>query len=111
MKNLINLSEVKKILADIENVTISRHYEIEEMLIKNIPIEEIKETLKNTDKLMFAEDQGDEQKGHKYALLFNKSNKYDIRVVVSIKNKNLNVVTAHKQGTKRRKAYEKWLNK
>lgn len=57
------------------------------------------------------EDQGDEPQGHKYALLFSKSNKYDLKIVVSIKEKRLNVVTAHIQNIKKRKVYQEWLER
>ena len=55
------------------------------------------------------EDQGEDYRGHKYGLLFRKSNKYDLKIVISIKNKTLNVVTTYIQNRKRRKRLEKWL--
>jgi hypothetical protein len=61
--------------------------------------------------LIDVEDQGDEEKGHKYAILFSKSNKYDLKVVISVKDKNVNVITAHIQNIKRRRLFGKWLKK
>lgn len=106
----MELSEIKKILKMIETITFSKHF-YEKVRLRGISEEEIVSNLREPDKLLFAEDQGEEPQGHKYALLFSKSRKYDLKVVISIKNKSLNVITSHIQNIKRRKVYEKWLEK
>ena len=102
---------MKKILREVETVTFSKHFYDEKVRLRGLDEEEIKQYLKELEKLIQAEDQGEELKGHKYALLFSKSNKYDLKIAVSIKGKSLNVITTHIQNIKKRKAYEKWLGK
>ncbi len=107
----MEINEIKIILNEIETITFSKHFYEEKVKLRTITKEEIKTHLESLDKLIAVEDQGDEPQGHKYALLFNKSGKYDLKIVVSIKEKRLNVVTAHIQNIKRRKVYEEWLKK
>jgi len=105
----MNAESVKSILGKIEEIAFSREFREKVVKIRNITEDEIKQTLKQSNKLIFAEDQGEEELGHKYGLLFSKSSKYDLKVVVSIKHKRLNVITSHVQNIKRRKVFEKWL--
>lgn len=107
----MELSEIKRILKTIETITFSKHFQEPKVKLRCISEEEITSNLKEPDKLLSAEDQGEEPQGHKYALLFSKSNKYDLKVVISIKDKSLNVITSHIQNIKRRKVYEQWLEK
>lgn len=107
----MELNETKEILKTIETITFSKHFYDEKVKLRGINEKEVKTNLKLPDKLIAAEDQGKEPKGHKYALLFSRSNKYDLKVVVSVKNKSLNVITAHIQNIKRRKVYRKWLER
>jgi len=51
------------------------------------------------------EDQGEDLRGHRYALLFSKSSKYDLRIIISMKGKNII------QNIKRRKVLEQWLKR
>ena len=102
---------MKKILEEIETITFTKHIHEKLKQRSNITKEEIEENLKDSHKLIDAEHQGKEFKKDKYSLLFSKSNKYDLRVVVSVKDKSLNVITAHIQNIKRRKVYEKWLKR
>ena len=97
-------------LKKIDIVTFSKHF-YKKSVIRGICADEIKAYLKFPSKLLIVEDQGQEHKGHKYGLLFKKSNKYDLKVIVSINDNKINVVTAHIQNIKRRKVYKKWLKK
>jgi len=106
----MDICEAKKILCYVEKVSFTKHFQAKSA-IRGIDHKDISALLASHDRLIDAEDQGEDDKGHKYALLFSKSNKYDLRVIVSIKGGNLNVITAHFQNIKRRKAYEKWLGK
>ncbi len=106
----MDICEAKKILSKVENISFTRHFQ-EKAALRSIDCQDIHSCLALHDRLLDAEDQGEDDKGHKYALLFSKSNKYDLRVVVSVKGNNLNVITAHFQNIKRRKAYQKWLGK
>lgn len=107
----MELNEIKEILKQIETITFSKHFYGEKVKLRAIAEEEIKTHLKAPDRLIVAEDQGDEPQGHKYALLFSKSNKYDLKVVISVKEESLNVITAHIQNIKKRKVYQQWLEK
>ncbi len=89
-------------------ITFSKHFSTRSN-IRGITANEILEFLKFPENVKHIEDQGEEQQGHKYSLLFEKSSKYDLKIVVSIKDKALNVVTAHIQNRKRAKVLEKWL--
>lgn len=107
----MELNEIRDILKEIETITFSKHFYEEKVKLRAIAEEEIKTHLKLADKLIAVEDQGDEPQGHKYALLFSKSRKYDLKVVISVKEKSLNVITAHIQNIKKRKVYRQWLEK
>ena len=58
-------------------------------------------------------DQGDEELGHKYKLLFYKSNVYDVVIVVSLQTDNsaLNIVTAYTQNRTKKKRLNVWLKR
>ncbi len=107
----MEIEEIKKILKTITTISFSKHFHEPKVRLRGISEDEITTNLKNPNKLLFVEDQGEEPQGHKYALLFSKSNKYDLKIVISIKDKNLKVITSHIQNIKRRKVYEKWLKK
>ena len=106
----MEIEEIKKRLQKVSKITFSKHF-YEKAKLRKITTKEILENLRNPVKLVAVEDQGIEELGHKYALLFSKSRKYDLKIVISIKNKKLNVVTSYVQNKKRRKVYEKWLGK
>lgn len=103
----MNIDELKKTLKSIGTITFSKHFQ-KKSKIRGISEEEILSNLKNPETLENFEYQGEEPQGKKYALFFHKSNKYDLKVVVSIKEA-LNVVTAHIQSKRRRKVLDKWL--
>ena len=102
---------MKVALKEVESITFSKHFGVEKVKLRGITKGEIKNNLDSSEKLIVVEDQGEEPKGHKYALLFSKSHKYDLRVVVSLKDKRLKVITSHIQNIKRRKVYVKWLGR
>jgi hypothetical protein len=107
----MGIEKIQEILSSAEMISFSKHFYEPKVQIRGISEEEIKNNLKNPVKLISFEDQGEDLRGHKYALLFSKSNKYDLRIVISIKDKNINVITAHIQNIKRRKVFEQWLKR
>jgi len=107
----MNVEEIKQVLKTSESISFSRHFFEPKVQIRNISKDEIEKNIKNPDKLISFEDQGEEPLGHKYSLLFSRLNKYDLRIVVSIKDKNINVITSPIQNIKRRKMLEQWLKK
>ena len=111
LKLFMNVEEMKRTLKTSKNITFSKHYFEPKVQIRDISKTEIEDNLKNPDKLISFEDQGEEPLGYKYSLLFSKSNKYDLMIVVSIKDKNINVITSHIQNIKRRKVLEQWLKR
>jgi len=107
----MDIEEIQEILRSAETITFSKHFYEPKVQIRGISEEEIKDNIKNPQKLISFEDQGEDTRGHRYSLLFSKSNKYDLRIVVSIKDKNINVITTHIQNIKRRKVLEQWLKR
>jgi CRISPR/Cas system-associated protein Cas5 (RAMP superfamily) len=105
----MNKETMKEILNKIEEITFSKEFREKVVKIRNITEDEINKNLRQPDKLILVDDQGEEELGYKYTLLFSKSNKYDLKAVVSVKDKKLNVITSHIQNIKRRKVFEKWL--
>ena len=104
----MNLEEMKRRLMEVEAISFSTHF-LQRRAIRGISEEEIRQNLAAPTRLMHLEAQTGEAEVEKYALLFARSGQYDLKVVISIKNKRLNVVTAHIQNVKRRRRYEKWL--
>lgn len=105
----MEIDEVRNALKTAKAINFSKHFYSEKVKSRGIEIKDVETVLKNPDSLVEVEDQGNDTIGHKYALLFRKSNKYDMKIVISIKGADLNVITTHIQNIKRRKAYEKWL--
>jgi len=93
------------------SITFSKHFFEPKVRLRKLDEKEIIRNLRAPIKLEFVEDQGSNRRGHKYMLLFHKSNKYDLKIVVSFKGRGVNVITAHVQNKKRRKVYEKWLKR
>lgn len=102
---------MRRVLKSLKVINFSKHFYDDKVESRGIEAKDVESFLKNPDSLTEFEDQGKDVRGHKYALLFGKSNKYDIRIVVSVKDTSLNVITTHIQNIKRRKAYEKWLER
>lgn len=102
---------MKEKLKSAEAITFSKHFYDPKVRIRGISEKDIQANLRDPDNLTSFEDQSEDHRGHKYGLLFKKSNKYDLRVLVSIKNKSINVITTHIQNIKRRKVLEQWLKR
>ncbi len=68
-------------LKSINEITFSRHYDEPRVRLRHIEKSEIERALRNPDKLQAVEDQGDGQPGQKYALMFEKSGRYDLKIV------------------------------
>ncbi|MDE1869671.1 MAG: DUF4258 domain-containing protein [Candidatus Micrarchaeota archaeon] len=101
------LTELLKPIAD--SITFSDHF-AQKAKERGISSEEILNKIRSLDRLLLIEDQGDEPRGHKYGLLFGTTlSNYDLKVVVSIHSKSLNIITAHLQNVKKKKAYRRWL--
>lgn len=103
----IDVNFFKKELKTINIITFSKHFEEPKIKLRGITKEEILRYLGKPDSLKMVEDQGEELEGHKYGLLFHKSNKYDLKVVVSIKDKTLNVIP---RMFKIKKGERRWKN-
>lgn len=102
---------MKEKLKSAEAITFSKHFYDPKVRIRGISEEDIRTNFRNPDNFISFEDQGEDPRGHKYALLFKKSNKYDLWVLISVKDKRINVITTHIQNIKRRKVLKKWLKK
>jgi len=107
----MNVEEMREKLKSVETITFSKHFYEPKVRLRGINESEVTYNIRNPMKLEVVEDQGKDVKGYKYGLLFHKSNKYDLKVVVSIKDKSLNVITSYVQNKRRRKVFEKWLRK
>ncbi len=103
----MKIDDLKEKIKSIKKITFSKHFQ-EKAKIRGITEEEIRSYLINPENIVQFEYQGKEADGQKYALIFNKSNKYDLKIVISVKE-DLNVVTAHIQSKKKRKVLDKWL--
>lgn len=107
----MDLDKIKEKLRSTEIITFSKHFYEPKVQIRQISEEEIRTNLRNPDNLIDFEDQGEDPRGRKYALSFKKSHKYDLRVLISIKDKSINVITTHIQNIKKRKVLEQWLKR
>lgn len=106
----MDIEKLKSIIKDIgiENISFSSHFGLRSKL-RGIKESDIIDKLGNCDTLLEIEDQGTESRGQKYGLLFKMMSNYDLKIVISIKDKHINIVTAHIQNIRKRKAYKKWL--
>ena len=107
----MNVEEMKEKLKSIETITFSKHFYDPKVRLRGINETEVTDNIRNPMKIEVVEYQGEDVKGYKYGLLFHKSNKYDLKVVISIKDKSLNVITSYVQNKRRRKVFEKWLRR
>lgn len=107
----MELRQLKELIKEIQvkdGITFSKHFNLKGT-IRRIGMDEILLKLSTPADAIAMEDQGEEPKGHKYALLFKKLTNYDLKIVVSIKDSSLNIVTAYIINKKRRAAYLRWL--
>ena len=103
--------QLRELIKEIQkngNVAFSKHFDIKST-IRQLGMDEILLKLSKVGDAIAIEDQGEEPNGHKYALLFKKLSNYDLKIVVSIKDNSINIVTAYIVSKKRRAAYLKWL--
>jgi len=107
----MKIDEMKKKLKTTKKITFSKHFNEPKVRLRGITEEDVRSYLEDPKKLEIVENQEHEPKGHKYGLLFRKSNKYDLKIVISIKGDSINVITSYVQNKKRRKVFEKWLRK
>lgn len=103
----MKIDDLKETIKSIKKIKFSKHFH-EKAKIRGITEEEIQSYLRHPENIVQFEYQGKEDDRQKYALIFNKSNKYDLKIVISVKE-DLNVVTAHIQSKKKRKVLDKWL--
>ncbi|HVA82547.1 MAG TPA: DUF4258 domain-containing protein [Candidatus Aquilonibacter sp.] len=90
-------------------ITFSEHF-FEKAKARNIRQEDVIRQVKSLEQLVEIADQGDDPRGHKYGLLFKTGlSNYDLKVVISLRSKSLNIITAHLQNVRKRKGYRKWL--
>ena len=106
----MNIDEFRDFITEFTKIEFTRHA-IHKLKIRGIPEEEVIKNLKDPKELIAVEDQGEEKGSQKFALLFSKSRKYDLKVVISIKNGRIKVITAHIQNIKKREKLRKWLKK
>ena len=107
----MTVEKIRKKLRLIEKITFSKHFHGPKVRLRGITEEDVRRHLGDPKKLEVVENQGKGPKGHKYGLLFHKSNKYDLKIVISMKGDSINVITSYIQNKKRRKVFEKWLKK
>lgn len=98
----MDLEELKEILEKIEGITFTKHFLNDRKVKRNIKEEEIVGIIRE-GKLLDFEYQGEDEHEVKYALFFEKSNKYLLKIVVVIKENKLRVITSHVQNIKRRR--------
>jgi len=102
---------MKKRLQAATFIAFSKHFFEPKVRLRGLSEQEIVQNLRAPTKLEFVEDQGTGHGRHKYGLLFHKSNKYDLKIVVSFEDRKINVITAYVQNKRRRKVYEEWLKR
>lgn len=90
------LGYIRTRLSRNRKIKFTRHF-LEERLPERplLSEQEIVLHLRNPLELKKAEYQPDAYAGEKYALLFHKSARYDLKIVISFTGERLNVVTAH----------------
>lgn len=100
------IESVKSRLKNIRDIIVGAHVlnRFNERLITE---EQIKSLLWDPKNLVNAEAQKDEI-SEKYRLVFRKSGKYDLIIVIRFINLHLKIITAHIQNKKRTKITEKW---
>lgn len=103
--------DIRRVLGLSRQTTYSKHFE-EDVLperskISKDLIEEFTHPPKNLDGFNYEEDR---LPWPKYILLFDKSNKYWLRIVISLREKHFEVVTAH-LATKRKNSKDNLLKR
>ena len=105
----MDVERMKALLRSVKEIVFTLHFDSSDVARRGVGREDAERALREPEDLVSADDQGDDPRGHKYALLFEKSSRYDLRIVVSILGGRINVITTHVQNRKRRKVNEKCL--
>lgn len=100
------VESVKKRLKAVHSILIGAHV-LDRLNERPITEEQIKGALWEPKNLVYAELQKD-GRGEKYKLVFRKSGKYDLVIVIRFLNSHLKVVTVRIQNKKRMRITEKW---
>ncbi|PSH01736.1 MAG: hypothetical protein BRC27_01080 [Nanohaloarchaea archaeon SW_10_44_10] len=88
--------EFKQALNEIKRINYTRHFEEERLPNRvNLNKKTIEENLNSPSNLIDFEFEEDEHSRPKYQLVFDKSNKYYLKVVISFKRNEVFIVTAH----------------
>jgi hypothetical protein len=90
------------------NLVFTEHF-YERQRYRKISEAKIRECLEDLKDLIDVQDKGLTEHGrHTFSLLFKMLDNYDLRVVISVKEKDLRIVTAHIQDIRKRKGLRKW---
>jgi len=106
---MVEIDEFRVYLLQLNpNLVFTEHF-YERQRYRKISEARIRERLKDCKDLIDVQDKGlTEHARHTFSLLFKMSDHYDLRVVISIKGKDLRIVTAHIQDIRKRKGLRKW---
>jgi len=99
------LEKIKMRLMKTEGIVITKHI-FKKFRERPITEEQVKCMLLNAENMVHVEFQKD-VRGEKYKLVFRKSGKYDIIIVVRYLNSHLKVITAYQQNKKRIRIIQK----
>ena len=99
------LEKIKKRLMKTEGIVITEHV-FKKFGERPITEEQVRCMLLNAENLVHVEFQKD-LRGEKHKLVFRKSGKYDIIIVVRYLNSHLKVITAYQQNKKRIRIIQK----
>lgn len=105
-----NLELFNEILKGVEKITVTKHFKTKAES-RGIKEADVVNMLRDSKNLVAVTYQGYENGRHKYGILFKILSNYDLKVVVSVSGKELNIVTAHIQNVKKRKRFLTWLQK
>jgi hypothetical protein len=104
----MNLGAFIRKLKSVSEITFSLHFDEPRVRVRRIERSEVESMLRDPYRLQMVEDQGPGFSGWNYALMFERSGRYDLKIVVAISadGARANVITAHVQNKLKRKVYE-----
>jgi len=102
----MDVEQMKEMLRSATDIAFTLHFGSPDVARRGIGMEEAERLLRQPDGLASVYDKGDDPRGHKYVLLFEKSSRYDTKIVISVLGGRINVITTHVQNRKRRKVNE-----
>jgi hypothetical protein len=106
-----DVEAMQKRLRQIKEIDYSQHFEQDVNPIRdNVSKEKIENHLHDSSQLEAAECEADEHPRDKYLLFFDDSTKYYLKVVVSIADEYLNVVTSHVVSKRRIRNMEEYYD-